>query len=384
MSRPRVTAVFPEPTPYRTPLLDRLAARDDLELDVVYSARTVAQRSWEISLAHDATFLHGVRVPGVRRVLRHDYPLTFDIVPHLRRARPDAVVVSGWSTFAAQAAVVWCRAKRVPYVILSESHDVDPRSWWRRRVKRAVVPRIVAPAAALLAAGSVARSALERLGGGPERIWIFANTIDVDEFAARVDELRARRDELRGALGFRADDVVVASVARLAPEKALDTLLRAVAAMENDAAALFVGDGPMRAELDRLAASLDVRVHFTGDVPWQQVVEAYAVADVFALLSRHEPWGVAATEAAAAALPLVLSEHVGAAADLLVDGENGALVRVDDVAGTAAALDRYAADPRARAEAGAASRRIAGPWGYDASVEGFTAAVECALRGRRR
>ena len=54
----------------------------------------------------------------------------------------------------------------------------------------------------------------------------------------------------------------------------------------------------------------------------------YVDADVFALLSRHEPWGVAVNEAAASGLPLLLSDRVGAAADLLRDGENGFLVPV--------------------------------------------------------
>ena len=59
----------------------------------------------------------------------------------------DCVVVSGWSTFASQAAIVWCRLCRVPYVLVVESHDHDPRRAWRRSVKNAVVPRVVGNAA---------------------------------------------------------------------------------------------------------------------------------------------------------------------------------------------------------------------------------------------
>ncbi len=58
----------------------------------------------------------------------------------------------------------------------------------------------------------------------------------------------------------------------------------------------------------------------------------------FALLSRHEPWGVVVNEAASAALPLVLSDRVGAAADLLVDGVNGVSVPSDNPESAASAL----------------------------------------------
>lgn len=372
---PRVVAVFPEPTPYRTPLFDLLAR--ELDLTVVYSARTVAGRTWAISVAHDTRFLRGVRVPGMRRLLRHDYPLTPGIVRLLEQLEPDVVVVSGWSTFAAQAAVVWCRLRNVPYIVLSESHDADPRPGWRRTIKRAIVPRIVGRAAALLAAGSLARRSLVAHGGDADAIWVFANTIDVAAFAMRTDALREHRDDVRGRLGLSEDDLVILSVARLAPEKGLDTLLRAAAGMSGPAAVLIAGDGPLRDELDRLARDLGVRLVLAGDRPWEHIAEMYAAADVFALLSRHEPWGVVVVEAAAAALPLVLSAHVGAAADLLDPPRNGALVPVNDVAASALALDSLAGAD-ARDAAGRASRAIAEGWGYDASIEGFRAAIRHA------
>ena len=105
------------------------------------------------------------------------------------------------------------------------------------------------------------------------------------------------------------------------------------------------------------------------DTPWERIVERYVLADVFALLSRHEPWGVVVNEAAACGLPLVLSDRVGAAFDLLDDGRNGVLVPVDDVAAAAQAIRELAADPNRRRAMGAASREIVAEWGYEPSIE---------------
>ena len=106
----RVAAVFPEPTPYRAPLLDRVAALPEIDLTVVYAADTVARRTWRVKPKHRSVFLRGVRLPGAERVLHHDYPLTPGVVPALNAARPEVVVISGWSTFAAQSAIAWCRS----------------------------------------------------------------------------------------------------------------------------------------------------------------------------------------------------------------------------------------------------------------------------------
>src|SRR5207342_2108903 len=104
-------------------------------------------------------------------------------------------------------------------------------------------------------------------------------------------------------------------------------------------------------------------------IPWERIVERYAVADVFALLSGREPWGVVVNEAAACGLPLVLSDRVGAAHDLLRNGENGFLVPAGDVESAARALRELVDDPALRIAQGARSRELAGDWGYGPSVE---------------
>ena len=372
----RVVFVSPEPTPYRAPLLDRIASRPEIDLSVVYAAHTVAGRKWSVDSHHRAVFLRGARVPGLKRVFRHDYPLTPGIRRALSRARPDLVVVSGWSTFAAQAAIAWSRAHRVPIGLLVESHDLGPRAAWRRNVKRAVVPALIRAADTFLVVGSLARASLLSYGAPPERVRVFANTVDIEAWQRRADGLRERRADLRGALGVEAGDVLVLSVGRLVRDKGLDTLVRAVAAADDQRLALAVaGSGPQKDELERLAEELGVRLRLLGDLSEEEVAEAYVAADLFALLSIHETWGVVVNEAAASGLPLVLSERVGAAYDLLRDGDNGSLVAAEDVAATAAALRRFADDPSVRQKAGARSRELVLEWGYEPSVENFVAAV---------
>jgi glycosyltransferase involved in cell wall biosynthesis/GT2 family glycosyltransferase len=379
----RVAAVFPEPTPYRAPLLDRVAAVPEIDLTVLYAAGTVAGRTWRVQPRHPAVFLRGLRVPGADRVLHHDYPLTPGVVPALNDTRPDVVVVSGWSTFAAQGAIAWCRLRNVPYVLVVESHDEGPRPGWRRTVKKTVVPPVVRNASGVLVTGTLARNSMVARGAQPERVRIFANTVDVDEFAADAERLAPSRPELRAGVGAGLDDVVVLSVARLAPEKGPDVLVRAVAEAADDRLLLVLaGEGPERDALRRLADEVGARLVLLGDVAWERIVELYVAADVFALLSQREPWAVVVNEAAACGLPLVLSDRVGAAHDLLREGENGFLVPAGDVAATVAALRAVAADPELRRAQGARSRELARDWGYGPSVEGFVEAVREAVEDR--
>jgi glycosyltransferase involved in cell wall biosynthesis len=296
--------------------------------------------------------------------------LSTGIFGALADAAPDVVVVSGWSTFASQATVAWCRRHDVPYVLLVESNERDARPGWRRTVKNAVVPTVVGGAAEVLVVGSLARESMRARGVPDERISVVANTVDVARLGEEADALAPVRGRLRAEAGIAEDDLVILSVARLAPEKGHDTLVRAAAAAgDRRIVVALAGSGPERQRLAALADELGVRLLLLPDVPWERIVERYALAEVFALLSRHEPWGVVVNEAAACGLPLVLSDRVGAAYDLLEDGRNGRLVPVDDAAAAGEAFRELADDAELRRAMGSASREIVAGWGYEPSIE---------------
>ena len=363
----RLVYVTGEPTPYRTPHLEALGQRPEVDLHVVYAARTIQRRTWSIPEQPYVSFLRGPSLP-LTRVLHHDYAITPGIWPLLSRLRPDCVVVGGWSLMATQLAIAWCRAHRVPYLLQSDNHLLEPRRAWVRAVKRVVLPALVPQAAGWLVPGSLAREHILRYGAAPERTIVFPLTVDVEEFGRRVDALRGRRAELRTRFEIAPGSVAVLQVARLIPVKAADVLVRAVAAAGRPLSLLLVGEGPESGRLRELAAETGAEVRFAGTLEGEDLASAYAAADVFALVSHRETWGVVVNEAMASGLPLILSDRVGAAADLLDPGRNGELVRAGDVDDLAAAVRRLAADPDRRARFGADSRARIAAWGYEESI----------------
>lgn len=373
----RIAIVTTEPTASRVPQLDLLARRDGIDLTVFYAASSVQGRTWSLTLDHPHEILRGPAIP-LTRVLHHDYPVTPSLWRKLNHGDFDCLVIWGWSTFASQLAIAWCRTHRVPYVLFAESHFGEQRRMWVRALKRLVVPFVVRGAATWLVTGTLAREHLVHYGADPARTWTFANTVDVAALGGRADELRPRRSQIRKRFGFTNDDVVVLHAGRLLPVKGVDVLIEA-AALARGVKLLIVGDGPRRSALEREAASVGIDATFAGFLAGDQLVEAYVAADIFALLSRRETWGVVVNEAAACGLPLVLASGIGAAADLLEPGENGELVATESAQEAAAVLGRLAEDLELRARFGAESRNRASTWDYESSIESFVSAVTAAI-----
>ncbi len=148
---------------------------------------------------------------------------------------------------------------------------------------------------------------------------------------------------------------LVVAMGRLHANKGFDVLLRAVESI-HDCYLWIAGEGPLRAELEELAAHLAVkpRVRFLG---WRDDVAAlYASGDVFVCPSRHEPLGNVVIEAWAAAKPVIACAAQGPR-QLIADGIDGVLTPIDDDKALAAAIRRLLAEPDTAKAMAAAGRK---------------------------
>ncbi|HWA99694.1 MAG TPA: glycosyltransferase [Pirellulales bacterium] len=173
-------------------------------------------------------------------------------------------------------------------------------------------------------------------GGVEAPIEVIPTGIDLNQFSGG-DGQRVR-DEFQ----IPADAFVVGHVGRLAPEKNLGFLARAVAeflAQRIDAHFLIVGRGPCEEEIAQAMGSAGVanRVHFAGPRQGDDLASAYCAMDVFAFSSQSETQGMVLAEAMAAGLPVVAVDASGVR-DLVEDRVNGRLLPHEDVRSFAAAL----------------------------------------------
>jgi len=209
----------------------------------------------------------------------------------------------------------------------------------------------------------------------PERLVRIHYGHDPEPWEAAAAAPAGERAATRAELGCEAGDVVLICVARFAPQKAHDVLLRAFAAARAAEPRLKLwlvgddpfGDGRRRAEAVARDLALGPAVRFTGvrrDVP-----RLMAASDVFVMSSLWEGFGLVFLEAMSAGLP-VLATRVSGVPEVVADGRTGVLVPPAEEDPLAAQMLALGRDPARRAELGRAGRaRVRAHFGLDRMVE---------------
>ncbi|MBY5967428.1 glycosyltransferase [Halomonas denitrificans] len=187
----------------------------------------------------------------------------------------------------------------------------------------------------VIAPGESIKALLAERAGNPQTT-VVPSGVDTRRFAG------GQRDRWRKHFGIGDDALVLGHLGRLAKEKNLAFLARAVClalTARTDAWWLVVGDGNARQVVESIAQEQGVldRVCFTGCLHGQELIDAYHGMDVFAFASFSETQGMVVAEAMAAGLPVVALDAPGVR-EVVRDGANGRLLQSEDESAFAEAL----------------------------------------------
>ena len=389
----RLGILVSHPIQYYAPWFRHLAER--LDLDVFYAHRQdaagQAQAGFGVAFDWDVPLLEGYRYhwlrnvaarPGIGTFRGCDTPELYDIID---RRRFDAFLVFGWNRKSSWQAIRACWKNRVPVLMRGDSQLETSRSLAKRALKslpyRWLLPRIDAH----LYVGQRNREYLEHYGVPAERLFFCPHFVDNDFFAtsakrARVDGTCAR---IRQDLGIPQDAFVFLFVGKLIAKKRPADFVNAcrTAFQAPDTSrphAIIVGDGPLRSELQEIAAPAADRIHFAGFLNQSELPAYYAASNALVLPSEaSETWGLVVNEAMACGIPCIVSDAVGCGPDLIETSRTGDTYPAGDVPALAACL-RSQSEPPADDRGPSASElaRKMTAYSIDAAAEGLLTALK--------
>jgi glycosyltransferase involved in cell wall biosynthesis len=297
-------------------------------------------------------------LPGLRRAseLAHTLWSNAFVPGLLARIKPDLIHMHYilFTGHAASRAAVRLGVRSVLTLVGSDVYDpyYVPGEFfgrWNRAVIKGA-DRIVA------ASRFVRDMVCRKFGVRPEDVSLIPYGVDASRFSLGGDDLR-----MRGRLGISRATPVILSVQRLHERKETQYLLRAaqiVLSHRPEALFLVAGKGPEAGPLKDLAGRLgiDNGLRFLGAVPDEDLADLYRAADVFALHTGYEGFGIVVLEAMASGKPVVTTK-AGGTEDIVRDGETGLLAPPRDPEALARAILALLSDPGRASSMGIEARK---------------------------
>ena len=325
----RILAIASHPVQYMAPIFRRMASEPRLDVQVAYCSLRGAQSGfdpefqtsvkWDVPLLDGYSWMEipnkgsgeesfwGLNNPGLGTVIREghfDAALCF--VGYVR--------ASFW--IARRAAKIAGTA----FLFGTDAHSLAPRDGktWKIWFKKAFWPFLFRQADQVIVPSTGTLEMLKSLGIAAGKITLTPYAVDNDWW--KTESLKADRSAVRAEWGATPEQPVILFCAKLQSWKRPMDLLHAFAEANLQGSILvFAGEGPQRAELQAQATQRGIqeRVKFLGFVNQSQLPALYSAADVMVLPSGYEPFAVVVNEAMCCGCPVIASDQVGAARDLV-------------------------------------------------------------------
>jgi len=277
------------------------------------------------------------------------------------------------------------KLRRKPIIFMSGAWGWKGKSS-ERNLASAFTKFIVPRSDAIVVPGTKHKEYFISLGASPSKVFImpYASSIIIK------DEDYEEEKKLRGGLDIRTKKVIL-YVGRLVKQKGVDYLIEAFSKLRkerDDVTLIIVGEGESRSELELLSKNLNVEdsVYFIGFVENSNLPSYYCLCDVCVVPSityiKADIWVRAVNDAMGAGKPVIVTDAVGAAFDMVKDGINGFIVPEKDADALYKAIKKIISEPELAKSMGEESKRIVEQgFAYQQMIKGFMEAVESVSKG---
>ncbi|WP_299228501.1 glycosyltransferase family 4 protein [uncultured Psychroserpens sp.] len=333
--------VTTHPIQYNAPWFRMLAQRKNIKIKVFYtwsqSQNSVKDHTfgkdikWDIPLleGYDYTFVENkAKQPGSHHFFGIDCP---KLIPEISKLQPDAILMFGWN-FKSHFAVMRYFKGKIPIWFRGDSTLIDEAKGFKTTLRRLVLKVVYSYVDKALYVGKANKAYFLKHGLKQNQLTYVPHAIDNNRFA--IDTLVDYKQEAKNwkiNLGYNLQDLVVLFAGKFEPKKQPEFLIKAIEKANKKRAdklhLLMVGHGPLEKEL-KVANKENTYIKF---LPFQNQTKMpilYRVCSIFCLPSKGpgETWGLAVNEAMASGIPVIVTDKVGCASDLVAHNENGYIV----------------------------------------------------------
>jgi glycosyltransferase involved in cell wall biosynthesis len=298
-----------------------------------------------------------------------------DAIKRIQQFEPSTLLIYGWAN-PSHLNLIRFFHDRVNIMFRGDSRLIAGEHWLKKAVKTAMLNWVYNRVSTALYVGSLNRDYFEAYGPSKMQLVFAPHAIDNERFRK---DYKAEASELRKNLGIQPKEIVVLFAGKHMQIKDPAILLKAFCELKPaNVHLLLVGGGLLTSDLRLYAARQEAgsHVHFLPFQNQSQMPIIYKSCDLFCMPSQKpgETWGLAINEAMAAGKAILCSDQVGAAKDL-VNADNGAIFKAQDLGDLKEKLTALLRNKTALATLGKCSAERIKHWSMDKQVEQICAHV---------
>jgi glycosyltransferase involved in cell wall biosynthesis len=329
MKKNKVAIIHNIISPYRQPVFEYLSKEISIDLTVYYCAKTHKNRKWNIinNNNYKNEVLRGITLPLSEESFYHINP---SVAYKLLKENFDVIIIGGSTDFTMQFAFFITKLTRTKIILWSEGFDGT----------NSIIGKLISPIInfminnvnAIIVPGRNAFDYHKKICHDDKKIFKAPNIVNNDFFIENCNICKKEKDKLKKDLSLDEKKVVL-FVGQLIERKGVHYLLNAYKMLKNDLndlCLIIVGEGPLMNDLKELCKINGINdVIFTGWLSKDKLLY-YSVADLFVLPSLKDLCPLVLNEAMCCKLPIVTTEMVGCAVDMVIPGKNGYIVNIEN------------------------------------------------------
>lgn len=344
----RIAIVSTHPIQYNAPFFRALLERNQIDLKVFYTWSQVREKvedsGFGMSIRWDIPFLEGysyefvlnrAKYPGNRSFWGIKNP---NLIKKIEEFQPDAVLVYGWN-FHSHLKVMRYFKKKIPVWFRGDSHLLDEHGDFKKVLRRFFLKWVYRYVDKAFYVGTHNKEYFLKHGLRESQLVYGPHAIENGRFFdSEVSQYEQKAREWRRELGYDEKDHVILFAGKFETKKNPVLLIRAIQKINSSThhpiKLLLVGNGVLEEELKELAAN-DKNIQLLPFQNQSKMPIVYRLGNVFCLPSQGpgETWGLAINEAMACHRPVIASDKVGAAIDMIKPAENGFVFKSNDTNG---------------------------------------------------
>jgi glycosyltransferase involved in cell wall biosynthesis len=305
-----------------------------------------------------------VRVPA-SRISKFNYQIAPKLISLLSKESPDIIHAHGYQVFTTDAALIASKLKKAPLVLTLHGFPRGFDKLAHRAYFNLIGKETLRKAKKIISVSRIVAREFKAIGVSEEKMAIIPNGIDLEEYKQLpVGDLFRKR------LDIKENEKIVLTIGRLERIKGFQYLIRALPSIIKEVGSTkLVMAGPdfnYGVKLKKIAEETNVQdnVIFYGPINGKEKFEAFSAANIVAVPSLYEGFGMLLLEAMAAGKPLVAT-NTGAAPEIIQNGKNGILADLGDTEDLAGKIVKLLSDDQLMYLIGQESRKTVEAFGWE-------------------